>query len=799
MSPRWTKIRRDMANASDRLLMIVVALAVSIAAVVTMMTASAVLMREVPRNYLGTNPASAQLELDTDVSEDLLRQVRQRPGIAAAEAASAVVGRIQVSPGEWMPLRVFVVPDLAAQRINRPDADTGAWPPATGAMLIERSALPLSRTAIGDSATIQLPHAGVRSVVIAGTVHDPGVAPAWQEQTIYAYASADTLASLGETPHLDLLKIVVSEGATDVTSIERTARDLSGWLTSVGYRVHEARIPPPGKHPHQGQMNGVIQMLLAFSLLALGLGAILAATIVGGLLAQHVRQIAIMKAIGASSRQIASLYLGMVSVLGLVALAIGLPLGIVAGRGFVTVVAELLNLRIESMALPAWLFGSTVLLGLGAPLLTASIPIALAARRTVRAAMDDHGIQFQPGRGGWLTRWHLRDASLTLALRTMFRRRTRLLLTLSLLAGAGAMFITSLNLKSAWESNVTQAITDRHFDIELGVQEDAPTEQLSAMAAAVRGVIRVESWSGVAASIAKSGEMEVVQRYPDGGHGGFALRSAPPDTTLIAHHMSEGRWLKADDTDGVVINSGARGLAFRGVTLGDAITLQIDHQPVRLTVVGFMRELLTPGAVYVTPAMFGRATGQISRSNTLRIALDASGRDRADAVAHEIGQALERDHIGVKSMITEKRFAAAEGGHVYILVFALGFIAIMMAVVGLLGLASALGTGIIERTREFGVLRAIGADSAAILKSVLAEGLMIGILSVFIALVFSLLLSAQVGRVLASISSQPLNPQLTASGALAWLAIVLVGSVLVSIIPARRAARLTIRETLSHT
>jgi putative ABC transport system permease protein len=172
-------------------------------------------------------------------------------------------------------------------------------------------------------------------------------------------------------------------------------------------------------------------------------------------------------------------------------------------------------------------------------------------------------------------------------------------------------------------------------------------------------------------------------------------------------------------------------------------------------------------------------------------------REQADGVTPAIVQALEREHIGVKSVLTDKRFTAAQGGHVYVLVFALGFIAAMMAVVGMLGLASSLGISVIERIREFGVMRAIGARSGAIIRTVVGEGLLIGLLSWIVALALSLPLSAQVGGVLASISAQELSLELSVSGAGWWLAIVLFGSTAVSCYPARQASKLTVRETLA--
>lgn len=801
MSPRWTKVLRDIQMARYRLLMVIVALAASVAAVTTMLSTYTVLEREVPRNYLGTNPASAQLTLDAEVSEELLNQVRSRPNIVAAEAAATVLARMEVGTNEWLPLMLFTIPNFDTLRINTLHREYGMWPPQAGAILVERSALPLTRTSVGRPVNIELQHGGRGSVLIAGTVHDPRLAPAWQEQAVYGYITPQTLTLLGETTPLNLLNIVVGQGAGDAKAIEFTVRKLASWLTGKGYHVLEARIPPPKVHPHQAQMNAVLIMLLIFSLLALLLGAVLTATVIGGLLAQQVRQIAIMKAIGARARQVAALYIVLVCSLGIVAVAVGLPLGVVAGQGFTSLVAELLNLRIDSFALPWWLFAATLLLGLAAPLVAALAPIQLAARRTVKDAIDDHGVSPGALKSSWIIRALARvrviDVALKLAVRNVFRRRTRLVLTLSLLAAAGAMFITCLSLKAAWENTVTLAAHDRHFDLELYLQQAAPLERVVTLAAGVPGVRHVEPWDVASASIASTDGLEVAHSYPDSTHGGFTIRAAPPETELIAHTLTEGRWLHAQDSDAVVINTAARAVAFRGVKPGDRVMLNVDHRTVNLRVVGVTRELLTPGAVYITPDAFAKATRSAGLTNAVRIVL--ADREQVEAVSRSIVQALEREHIGVKMVVTDRRLAAAQAGHVYILVAALGFIAIVMAVVGLLGLTSSLATAVIERTREFGTMRAIGMRSRDAIRSVLGEGVLIGLLSWIVAVIVSLPLSAWVGTVLASISTQELSPQLSPFGAGVWLCVALLGSMLVSFYPARRASQLTIKQSLSCT
>jgi putative ABC transport system permease protein len=796
IAPRWIKLWRDAAAARGRLGLIVVAVAASVAALATMAIASAVLMREVPRGYRGSNPASAQLELAAQPDAALLARVRQRPGIAQAEPAGTLRGRVELAPGEWAPLLLFVVPDVATLAINAVHPEAGAWPPAEGELLIERSALPMTHRAIGAAIDIELPHAGRRSVAIGGTVHDPGVAPAGQEQTVYGYATPRTLAALGEEVPLTLLKVVVSRDGDDAAAIERTSRDLATWLATQGSTVEQIRIPPPGRHPHQAQMNAILTMLTGFSALALVLGAVLCATVIGAWLAQQVRQIAIMKAIGARTHQVALPTLALVALLGGLATAIGLPLGAAAAQAFIGAIAQLLNLRLEDTAPPRELLALLALPGIALPLLAALGPVLAAARRSVRAALDDHGAGNETSAiARWAARLDTGSIALTLALRNSLRRRLRLVLTLALLASAGAMLETCLALRTAWTDNVARAAQQRRWDIELALQTAVPWDRVATRLRDLPIVAAAEPWNGTGGAAAASGGVEVVHTYPDGGHGGFSLRAAPPDTTMIAPHVTEGRWLRTDDSDAIVLNTNARAAAFPGARVGDTIALAVNHQPVRWRLVGIIDETLTPGAAYVIPSAFERATGGAGRVSGMRIALRE--RAGADAALAQVSQALARDGLVVRGAITAQRFAAAQGGHVAILVAALGFIALLMGVVGLLGLASALSVATAERTREFGVMRALGASRGVALGVVLAEGAVIGTASWLLAVGLSLPLSAVVGRVLASISAQDLAPRLGAPAVALLLLALLAGAVVASLGPALRASRWSVRQSLA--
>ena len=85
--PRWRKLWQDVRSERGRIAIMVTAIAVSLMGIGAVLGAYAILMREMPRNYLSSRPASAALELGSDVEPALLDAVRRRPGIAAENPA----------------------------------------------------------------------------------------------------------------------------------------------------------------------------------------------------------------------------------------------------------------------------------------------------------------------------------------------------------------------------------------------------------------------------------------------------------------------------------------------------------------------------------------------------------------------------------------------------------------------------------------------------------------------------------------------------------------------------------------
>jgi putative ABC transport system permease protein len=134
-----------------------------------------------------------------------------------------------------------------------------------------------------------------------------------------------------------------------------------------------------------------------------------------------------------------------------------------------------------------------------------------------------------------------------------------------------------------------------------------------------------------------------------------------------------------------------------------------------------------------------------------------------------------------------------------ILVIFLLTMALLTAFVGSIGLTGTMGMNVLERTREIGIMRAIGAVDWEIMKSVVIEGVMIGLITWVLAIVLSFPISSILLNIIStSMMGSSMTLVFTSEGIIIWLGVVLALSVIASLIPARNAARLTIQEVLAY-
>ncbi|MBV9339484.1 MAG: ABC transporter permease, partial [Acidobacteria bacterium] len=369
---------------------VIAAIALGVAAFLALLASYAILTRELNRGYLATNPASAVLHVDA-VDDRMLAATLADPEVGTAEARRTVPGRIKVGPAQWRELRLFVVSDYGAIRLNKMVPEQGAWPPANGEMLIERDAVQVARARIGQTFVIRTDDRQDHILRISGRVHDVGQAQARMENSVYGYITPQTLVQLGQKPALDLLYIQVATNKYDEAHIRKVAERVKQRLEGDGYLVRGLEIPAPGKHPHADLMRALLLAMFSFGVLLLGLGGVLALNFIAALMAAQVRQIGVMKAIGGTRGQIVRIYLLEALLLGGTASVIAIPAGLWGAHLLCPYMAMFLNFDVTSFAIPGWVFALTALVGLFVPVAASAFPVWRATAMPARMALANTG------------------------------------------------------------------------------------------------------------------------------------------------------------------------------------------------------------------------------------------------------------------------------------------------------------------------------------------------------------------------------------------------------------------------
>ncbi len=766
MSLLAVKLRRDVRATWPRLAMMVVAIAVSLTVFGGVLFAWSAIHRETEAAYLGTQPASATIRFgpgfDAEQMAAIAAQARRRPGVIEATGRTQFSTDVEVNGrARDIPLQVFVAAPDDPMRMATFQVQQGSWPPAPGELLLRRDTLSLLDVAVGDKVTVTTPGGRMARLRVAGTVYDPSLAPADQQQTGQGYLSTTSLAALGEPDVLDQLKIQVAGPRTMTASRDRdvivaAAGEVALWLQrEQGLAVREIQVPTPYAHPHQGQADALLSALLLGAGAALLLATILVATMLNGLFTQQIPQIGIMKAIGARSGRIARLYLAMTLLVAAAATLLALPPAIALGRTLAPFVFGFLGIQAASVGATWWTYLVVVAAGLVLPVLLALVPLVKTARTTVRAAIDHHGGADPRRAAAVLTRLGRLpglDRGLLMAARNTIRRPARFVLSVGLLASAGMMFVAGMSARDSTQAVAAQATDRLRWDVVAQLDSSVSTDTLTPLVQRVPGVNRVEGWTMTSAGVSGPGQLPLTRTYPDQGHGGVFVTAIPTGTAMLTiPTLREGRWLNPGETGVIVLSQVTLKNTGLDAHARDTVQLTIDGKSTRWRLVGIAEERGEGGGAYVTADGLAHALGQPVWANTLRIATDRHDEQTRQAVAKAVDQALTGAGIEVRAAESVGRQEASTGGHLAPILVILLATALPMGLIGCIGLASTMGANVLERTREFGVMHAIGARPKTVRRIVVAEGVFIALASCLLAILPALGLTAAIGALLGNL------------------------------------------------
>jgi putative ABC transport system permease protein len=795
MSSRWKKVLADFWGNKSRTFLIIITIAVGVLAVGFNTNLGLYMAESMDGDYLSASPSEATVYAGP-LDDGMVKIAREVPGVDAVEGRRSTSATVVRTDDKKVSIQFTAIEDPKSLTLNqlKPALGETALPLLGDKQIIVDASAQSLGYQVGDKITVELGNGKLRELTLAGYMHDVAGFPFGFTQTMNAYVTPKTMDWLGGPDSYDSLAISVAEKQTDQEHVTQVAQAVADRMERAGATVYFVSVFRPGHHFAYDISNGVFFILTVLGYMTVFLSGFLIINTITALMAQQTRQIGIMKAVGGGNSQVFVMYVVLILTFGLAALAIATPLANSLAKTFGGGMAAYLNFHPGPYVGYRSAFIQQVIVALVVPLLAAAWPIYNSVRVTVREAISDYGIggnakpKHKPvGKGALLLSRPMR-----LSLRNAFRKKARLLLTLITLVLAGAIFIGVYNLWASFDKTIEDIQGYFLADINISFGRYYRYDEVAAIAETVPGVSSVEGWTEYTGTLVSENKEQA---------GTQILFVAPPSTsTLIDPVITGGRWLTTGDENAIVIGNHLLNI-FPDLKIGDWLTIKIEEKETKWHIVGVYSITGNTGVplLYVNYEYLSHLVGAPGQVYSLRVLTDQHDAISQRRISDQLQALYEGHGIGVTSTQLGAEFINDQKAQTDVLVYFMLGMAVMIAIVGGLGLMGTMSINVLERTREIGVMRAVGASNLDIQSIVIVEGMVIGLISWAISILISIpitgILCFGVGM---AILTAPMPAVYGVTGIIAWLIFTLFLASIASALPARRASRLTVRDTLAY-
>ncbi|GAA2607892.1 ABC transporter permease [Dactylosporangium fulvum] len=775
-------------------------------------------------------------EAATSIPASVLDKVKAVPGVASATGIAAADGaRVIGKNGK-------VVTTFGPPRIGQNWTGTndlvqlreGRGPAAADEIAVNMTTAKAAGLKVGDEVGVLTLQPGKKTFKLVGIFGYSGdrdslggalevsfTTPVAQELMLGAkdvYSSIDVKAAPG----------VTNEKLRD----DVTAALGADYLAKTGKQLQEETVD--GFKEGLGFFNNI---LVGFAGVALFVGTFLILNTFSIIVAQRTRELALMRALGGSRGQTLGSVLIEAVAIGLIASVLGLAAGIGVGVLLAWVFGNVSGVALAGVGVPATAVISAFVVGLLVTVVAAVLPALRASRIPPIAALQEVATPDRPltkltvsgalvgaaggtllglglaGKGGDNTLWLILGGVLVtfigVALLTPLlarpvvsllgrlfswsvpgklgrlnsgRNPRRTAITAAALM-VGLALITGVNviLASAKQSLSSQAEKDVTVDLIISGYGDntGPARfdpKVLTETAKLPGVASVASEYWDYASV--NGENRGVSASPDiaAYAGMFKLTAA----------SGELRWTGSDQA--VIDVQSAKD---RNLKLGDTVDIQFTHGQVhKIKIVGVYNKSDVTGGMVVSGDVVQDFRSPQPSWGFVRVTPGTAVADVQQQV-----DALLADNPEV-SVANRAEFVAAQSAQFDQLLTMIQVLLALAILIAVLGIVNTLALSVLERTRELGLLRAIGMRRAQTMRMVTVEAVVIS--------VFGALLGLGVGTGLGASVVKALKDEGFTQMAFPWqqmatylLLAALIG-VVAAVLPSIRAARVNVLQAIAH-
>ncbi len=796
----WSKIFRDIVGNPARSGLVILSIAAGLFAIGGTANAGLTISREMNIQYPATHPASATYHL-SEFDEELIAAVEAQRGITGIEARRVEPVQVVDEREKVRNIELIVPQDYDPVRLNQFEILEGETAPGLREIFLERKTAEWLGVESGDALTLQIDGAEERSysLQVTGIVHDlHQFLPMWMEVGT-GYVSMDTLHWMGfDAAYNELL--VTTASPLDKDSVRAITEDIrERVIEPAGYTVYGIERGDPGKHWGADMLSAMLIVFQVVGLICIVISAGLVTNTVSAQVLRQIRLIGVMRTYGGVRARIAWSYIITTLVYSIVAMGIAIPLGRYGALIITNAVSSMLNFDVPAAGVPLPVALIQVAIGLLVPVGAVIGPVMVGTGIPIAQAVNQDGNIGTVKMGlvaAVLRRLEGLPRPLILAIRNTFRRKTRLALTLGTLTIAGAMFMAAFSTHLMLRDKMLSVANYFQYDVSLSVSTGANIQTVEREALRLPGVELAEGWysTGGAASTVGGTDTEDVD-----------MVGVPVDTETMTPRLVEGRWLEAGDGNAVVVTEDLLddlpGLAVGGDLV---VTMENGDQDYRevYTVIGIATQQIFNTQAYVSYDVLTRQVDAPNRVSEIRVRAsqgDYLSADEQEALGERLAEQFEKNGWGHGTPDTRSAVYLSNMSNFDPVLYSLTGMAALLAFVGGLGLAGTMSLNVIERTREIGVIRAVGGSDGAVRLIIVFEGLFVGLLSWMLSALLSLPMSYWLANILCeALLSGSVQYHISMPGIWMWLALVLAIGAAASLVPAQYAARLTIREILAY-
>jgi len=796
----WYKIWFDLWNNKTRTLLAVLSIAAGVFAIGAIFGMSDMLLTNMDKSHHAVLPTHINVSLYEATDRETILNLKDVPGVEDVEPYNSVSVQYKLRPqDEWRQGVIQMRDNFDAQKYELLQLRAGHWPNGKNEVSVERMAAQFLNVDIGDEIIFKIDDKE-RVIPVTGLVRHPFVPPPQFMDLAFFFMDGEGMERLN-IPKGKFSNFYVRVTPYSYDYSKEVATGIKDKLSKQNIRIGAFVYEDPDKHWGRSFFDSVALVLELLAVICVIISAILVYNTLSNLITQQTDQIGILKAIGGHTRTIIGVYLFSTLVYGTLAFLIAMPLGAMVAFVLTKYFLNLYNIDFDQFQFSNQAILFQALSALAAPLLAGLPPILKGARITVREAIASYGLggdyrsswldRFVEGIGQrWLPSYYAQS------LGNMFRHKGRLLLTQLVLVAAGSAFLIVMSLNSSLAFTLDKFFQRQDYESSLYFGENQKADIVTTFAKTVPGVEQVELRLVQSASMYLEGQL-----VKEAGIGAN-IKGIPENSDFFMPLIVAGRWLAPGDGPAIVIS---RDTAKRNnIHVGNTVTLNLGEMGKdEWLIVGFYEPvfigLYNVETIYAPlEALYDRAK-KYNQGSELLIRTSSPTAEFTSTVTDNLKEMFESHSIKVVDSQTQAALRNTNEWTFSITTSMLLALSVIVALVGGIALMGALSIGVIERTKEIGVLRAIGAKSPIILGIFVMEGIFQGVLSWLISIPISYLASPSVARELGmAMFGATLDYQYNWQAVAVWLGIIVVISVFASLLPARGAVRISVRDSLAY-